>query len=87
MSQASKALETIREGQTPGEALRVATQRLASTGCTTPRSDAKVLIAMAAGVDPESVADAGHRELSASAANRARDIVDRRSRREPLSIW
>ena len=68
-----------------GDAVAAATDSLAAAGCETPRLDAEVLVAAAAGVDRLTlVADAGI-GLDGAASRTLMGWVRRRARREPVA--
>lgn len=74
-----------RTAPTAGTALAAATEALAAAGCDTPRLDAELLLAEAAGVSrAELIAHPG-RPLARKEADRFAAFADRRAAREPVA--
>jgi release factor glutamine methyltransferase len=71
--------------QTLGEAVASAAQRLAAAGIEAPRREARLLIALALGIDPALVLGYPERLLDPAAAAKAAALVARRATREPYS--
>jgi release factor glutamine methyltransferase len=76
---AGAATRTIRE------ALAGATRVLAQAGCETPRLDAELLLAEAAGVDRARLVVDADSPLDPAAAERFKALVARRAQREPVA--
>jgi release factor glutamine methyltransferase len=70
---------------TVAELVRRATERLASSGSTSPRLDAELLMAVALGVDRTGVVAHGALPVGAGAAAAFEDYVVRRERGEPVA--
>jgi release factor glutamine methyltransferase len=70
---------------TIGEAAAFAAARLAATGIAEPRREARLLLALALGVDPAVILGYPERALAAGARRRLEDFVVRRSAGEPVS--
>jgi release factor glutamine methyltransferase len=68
-----------------GAALAAGVAVLAKAGVENPRQDARLLLAMALGVEPAVVLGYPERRLPADAAARYEDYLRRRAKREPLS--
>jgi release factor glutamine methyltransferase len=69
---------------TVGHVLRLSTDHLAAKGSETPRLDAELLLARATGLERIELYMAFDRPLNAAELERARELVGRRARREPL---
>ena len=69
---------------TVGQVLRLSTDHLAAKGSETPRLDAELLLASATGLERIELYMAFDRPLSTVELERARELVGRRARREPL---
>jgi release factor glutamine methyltransferase len=69
---------------TLGQVLRLSTEHLAAKGSETPRLDAELLLARATGLERIELYMAFDRPLSTAELERARELVGRRARREPL---
>ena len=69
---------------TVGDVLRLSTEHLAARGSETPRLDAELLLASATGLERIELYMAFDRPLNAVELERARELVGRRARREPL---
>ena len=67
------------------EAVTAATESLAAAGCETPRLDAEVLVAAAAGVPRLSLLGGIELELDPEASRKVMEWVRRRVRREPVA--
>jgi release factor glutamine methyltransferase len=75
----------LQAGSSIRDALSAATDALEAAGCDTPRLDAELLLAHAAGVDRAALnADSGA-ELNPSQARELSELVRRRVRREPVA--
>jgi release factor glutamine methyltransferase len=70
---------------TLGEVLRAATEYLAGKGVDTPRLDAELLLAHALGLTRIELYTQHDRPLSDDERSAARNLVERRGRREPLA--
>jgi len=70
---------------TIGAAVASAQAILAASGIESPRRDARLLVALAAGLDDAAVLGFPERPLGAEVAERLARFVARRARREPLS--
>ena len=70
---------------TIGEAIAQATQRLAACGIDSPRRDARLLAALAAGLDAAAVLGYPERPLDPPARERFDRLIQRRMAREPVS--
>lgn len=73
------------EAMTIGEALRLGTDRLAAAGIAEPRREARLLLALALGVDQSVVLGYPERVLDETARGRLLPLLDRRAAREPFS--
>ncbi len=69
---------------TLGHVLRLSTDHLAAKGSETPRLDAELLLSHATGLERIELYMAFDRPLSTAELERARELVGRRARREPL---
>jgi len=72
-------------GGSVGEALRAAVDGLRAAGVESPRLDAELLLAEAAGLERARLIAAPEAELEPAAARRFGELVRRRLRREPVS--
>jgi release factor glutamine methyltransferase len=70
---------------TVGDALRWGAELLARAGVAEPRREARLLLALAMGVDPGVVLGYPERELAAAAQARLTPLFERRAAREPFS--
>lgn len=70
---------------TLGEAVRVASSRLAEAGVESNRLDARLLIAHATGITPETILTYPERDLTDADAERVQELLARRMAREPMS--
>ncbi len=70
---------------TLGEAVAAAASDLAAAGVPEPRREARLLVALAAGIETASVLSYPERALEATAAARLAEMVRRRRTREPVS--
>jgi release factor glutamine methyltransferase len=70
---------------TVGAALAEAARRLSAAGIGEPRREARLLLALALGVEPAQVLGYPERALDRRAAARAAELVARRAAREPYS--
>lgn len=70
---------------TAGELVATGTALLAGVGCDTPRLDAELLVAAAAGLDRMAVVADPRRPLPTAVAERAWTLLARRAQREPLA--
>jgi release factor glutamine methyltransferase len=68
-----------------GEAVASLTPRLAAAGIETARREARLLVALAAGVDPATVLGWPERRLDAAAETRLAELAGRRAAREPYA--
>ena len=78
--------DALQAGSSIRDALSAATEALEAAGCDTPRLDAELLLARAAGVDRAAL----HAKLRAASWSRrrhasSRELVRRRVRREPVA--
>lgn len=71
--------------RTIGAAMAWATARLQACDIESPRRDARLLVALAAGVDTTTVLAYPERPLDAASLARLRDLVARRAAREPVA--
>ena len=78
----SKASEL--RAMTIGEVIRRTTEHLESRGSTTPRLDAELLLGKALGLERIELYMQHDRPLDQAELDRARELVARRARREPL---
>jgi release factor glutamine methyltransferase len=67
------------------EAITAATDSFAAAGCETPRLDAEVLVAAAAGVPRLALLGGAEIELEPAASRKVMEWVRRRARREPVA--
>jgi release factor glutamine methyltransferase len=75
----------LQAGSSIRDALSAATEALAAAGCDTPRLDAELLLALAAGVDRASLHADSQAELEPPQARVFSELVRRRVRREPVA--
>jgi release factor glutamine methyltransferase len=68
-----------------GEAIAALTPRLASAGIAQARREARLLVALAAGVAPSTVLGWPERHLDAAAETRLAELAGRRAAREPYA--
>ncbi|HUJ98718.1 MAG TPA: peptide chain release factor N(5)-glutamine methyltransferase [Stellaceae bacterium] len=68
-----------------GEAVASLTPRLAAAGIEAARREARLLVALAAGVDPATVLGWPERRLDAAAETRLAELAGRRAAREPYA--
>jgi release factor glutamine methyltransferase len=70
---------------TIGAAIAQAAERLAACGIDEPRRDARLLAALAAGLDTAAIVGYPERPLNPAARERFERLVERRAAREPIS--
>ena len=75
----------IQAAQTVGGLLDQATARLAAAGVAEPRREARLVLALALGVEPAAILGWPERAVSPESAAAAEALVGRRVRHEPLS--
>jgi release factor glutamine methyltransferase len=82
---AEASLCTHQDMATVGEALRWGTELLARAGIAEPRREARLLLALALGVDPGTVLGYPERALDRMTQERITPLFDKRASREPFS--
>jgi release factor glutamine methyltransferase len=75
----------VREGATWGAAIAIAAARLAAAGIEEPRREARLILALALGLEPATVLGYPERSLDPVAGARFESLVRRREAREPYS--
>ncbi len=75
----------MQAGSSIRDALSASTEALDAAGCDTPRLDAELLLARAAGVDRASLHANSNGELTPPQAREFSELVRRRVRREPVA--
>lgn len=70
---------------TIGAAIAAAQARLTAAGIESPRRDARLLVALAAGLDAATVLGYPERPLAVAAGPRLAEFVERRAAREPIA--
>lgn len=78
-------IATKRDPTTWGDAVAAASARLAAAGIEDSRREARLILALALGVEPAAVLGYPERRLDAVAAARFASLVRRREAREPFS--
>ncbi|MFT8394571.1 peptide chain release factor N(5)-glutamine methyltransferase [Propionibacterium sp.] len=82
-SKSGDSFSRVRDGgERPAAVLRAGIESLSAAGLPTPRADARLLLAHAAGMEPAGLAIT--RELDADVVNRYRTLLERRAVGEPV---
>ena len=79
------AADAVIAGMPVAQVVALAAARLERCGCETPRLDAELLVGAALGVGRERLVLDSRRRLQGAEADRARTLIERRCRREPVA--